>query len=189
VLTKGNTGEWDSAGVYPSSIIATDKGYVMYYSGGDIIGGMEAMIGMATSPDGLQWTKYDDPTTTDSPYAESDPVLQAGFEGWRMNGVAGGIVRQTAGGWEMFYSETGRAEGERLPAYRIGYATSDDGIHWVKYDGFPILSAKDDPAASSVRNVIAGSVVVNDSTYLLYYDYHWSTGGGIGVATGTITRE
>lgn len=190
VLTSGSPGEWDVPGIIPVSVIATSEEYIIYYYAGDIIwGGTVLMIGRATSPDGVHWTKYDDPTTTERPYAESDPVLPIGLEGWTMSDICGGVVRQTAEGWEMFYSEKGRSESETTIAYRIGYATSDDGIHWTKYSGFPILTYKDDPAASTSVHLIADAVVVNDSTYYLYYDYHWSTGGGIGVATGTVTRE
>jgi hypothetical protein len=188
VLTPGSTGEWDSRGVAPASVIATDEGYVMYYGGGDLIGDTNVMIGMATSPDGITWTKYDDPATIDSPYSESDPVLQVGLEGWTMSNISGCTVRQAADGWEMFYSEKGWSK-DTAPAYRIGYATSEDGIHWTKSSGFPILTYKDDPGSSTSANLAVGSAVVSDSTYFLYYDYHWSTGIGIGVATGTVTWE
>ncbi len=149
------------------------------------------MIGMAISSDGITWTKYDDPATADSPYAESDPVLQTGFGDWRMETLRGASVRQTADGWEMFYSEKGWTSGQTVNAYRIGLATSDDGIHWAKYEAFPILRSEDDPAEpeSEHSNMVICSIVVTDSTEFLYYDYHWSMGGGIGVATGTVTQE
>jgi len=188
VLMDGSPTEWDALGIIPLSVIATDQGYVMYYVGGRIISETGGMIGLATSPDGITWTKYDDPTTTEPPYAESDPVLPLGLEGWTMVTLNESCVRKTAAGWEMFYSERGSSKSERIPAYRIGYATSDDGIHWTKYSGFPILTYKDDPAASTSLQLLPYSVVVNDSTYLLYYDYRWST-GSIGVAMGTVTRE
>jgi hypothetical protein len=38
-------------------------------------------IGYATSTDGIMWTKYDNPATTNPPYAESDPVLVPGSPG------------------------------------------------------------------------------------------------------------
>ncbi|HVO68526.1 MAG TPA: hypothetical protein VMT24_00690 [Aggregatilineaceae bacterium] len=191
VLTSGSQGEWDAWGTIPCSVISTGEGYVMYYLGlgSSISAEVDDMIGMATSPDGITWTKYDDPTTADPPYAESDPVLPLGLEGWQLSNIYEVTVRSTADGWEMFYSEKGWSKDDGVPAYRIGYATSVDGIHWTKYAGFPVLSYKDDPVASLSLHLVPSSVLVNDSTYFLYYDYHWSTGGGIGVATGTVTRE
>ncbi len=53
-----------------------------------------------------------------------------------------------------------------------------------------VMRLKDDPAEPASKHAIllAGSAVVNNSAYFLYYDYSWHT-GGIGVATGTVTRE
>ena len=47
----------------------------MWYGASD---GDNFRIGYATSSDGIAWTKYDDPSTTAPPYAESDPVLGLG---------------------------------------------------------------------------------------------------------------
>ena len=88
----------------------------------------------------------------------------------------------------MFYSERGRAEGQGV-ADRIGYATSEDGIHWNKYNGFPILSYKDEPAITPYATpLFCGSVIVNDSTLFLYYYRDWHESGAISVATGTVTH-
>jgi predicted GH43/DUF377 family glycosyl hydrolase len=188
VLSPGSAGEWDYPGVLPATVIATDEGYVMYYFGGDYNASTPG-IGRATSVDGINWTKYDDPLTTEPPYAESDPVLLPGIEGWRnMNAVWGGSVRQTVEGWEMFFAEKGRAEGQST-ASRIGYATSEDGIHWIKHEDFPALSFEDDPMTPSVPNLYPGALLVNDSTYYLYYYYDWHQAGGISIAVGTVARE
>jgi predicted GH43/DUF377 family glycosyl hydrolase len=191
VLTLGSFKEWDQPSIDIHSIIATEEGYVLYYAGGDLASLNGGGIGMATSPDGIHWTKYDDPTTTESPYAESDPVLQHGLADWDMDFLGGGSARQTADGWEIFYFGKGQLEGEAERVTSIGYATSDDGIHWTEYEGNPILTPEDDPAepADTHANMGISRVIVRDSTYLLYYDYLWLQAGGIGVATGTITRE
>lgn len=188
VLEPGGQEEWDYPGVIPASVIVTDEGYVMYYIGGEF-GAETPGIGMATSEDGIEWIKYDDPTTTDPPFAESDPVLQPGIEGWESkNTLWGAGVHQTADGWEMFFSEKCRAEGERN-GYRIGYATSDDGIHWTKHPDFPVLAFDDDPATPSVPDLYVGTVIANDSGYFVYYSYHWAMNGGISMATGAVTNE
>jgi predicted GH43/DUF377 family glycosyl hydrolase len=182
VLMVGSPGEWDSGFVMPDSVIATDVGYVMYYSGGAGWPGGTSMIGMATSPDGITWAKYNDPATTDPPFAESDPVLQSGPSGsWDSDSVWGCAVLKTASGWEMFYS------GGDAISVQIGYATSTDGIHWSKREDNPILAPETDPVAAETESLIleAPSVIVDDSTYVLYYDYGVST-GSIGVATGAI---
>ena len=189
VLAVGGPGEWDSKFIIPESVIATDEGYVMYYSGeytyedsGRQYGA--TMIGMATSPDGIVWTKYDDPSTTDPPFAKSDPVLRPGPEGsWDAVGVWECAVRKTTSGWEMFYT------GSDLQSVQIGYATSADGVHWTKHDDNPIFVPQVDPLATEAEPFVleAPSIIVNDSTYTLYYDYGLAT-SGIGVAVGEIPR-
>lgn len=65
VLEVGSAGEWDYSFVTPNCVFYTGNRYVMYYSGGgDILAPEPRMLGMATSPDGSNWTKYDDPSTT-----------------------------------------------------------------------------------------------------------------------------
>jgi hypothetical protein len=184
VLTVGSQGEWDSGFVMPDSVIATDEGYVMYYSGGADWPGGAAAIGMATSPDGILWTKYNDPTTTAPPFVESDLVMQPGPPGsWDSDGVWGCTALGTPTGWEMFYS------GSDLKSVQIGYATSIDGIHWTKHKDNPILGAETEPVVAEIESPIlqSPSAIVNDSTYVLYYDYGISR-SGIGMAMGTITR-
>ena len=184
ILVAGRPGEWDSEFIMPDSIIATGGGYVMYYSGGAGWPEGTTAIGMATSPDGLTWTKYDDPGTTDSPFAESDPVLQSGDPShWDFASVWGCTVLKTAHGWEMLYT------GSDTKRVQIGYATSLDGIHWTKFEDNPILTPEIEPMLSEGALPIlqSPSVIVKDSTYTVYYDYGVST-GGIGVATGVIPK-
>lgn len=181
VLRSGQRGAWDGGFITPQDVIRTDEGYVMYYVGGTGQMGEPAMIGRATSSDGVTWTKYDDPSTADPPFAESDPVLATGpAESWESESIWGCAVLQTQNGWEMFYAA------DHSGTVRIGHATSDQGIQWAKYEHNPILSPEDDPVAGKREAIILESpaVVVGDSTYFLYYDYGLPV-GGIGLATGT----
>ncbi len=157
---------WDTDYIVPESVLLTDEGYVMYYTSGNRQNGIVAAIGMATSPDGITWTKH------------GEPVLQPGTEGsWDTVGVWGCTVLQ-AEDWEMFYTGGGEMGAS------IGYAVSPDGIHWTKREGNPIFSPRDDPTAADLTPVIQSpSVVMNGSVYVMYYDYGPSF-GGIGLAMG-----
>jgi hypothetical protein len=64
------------------------------------------MCGLATSADGINWTKYDDPSTTEAPYAKSDPVLQPSPSGWDAEDVICSVMK-TDTGWEMLYQGFG----------------------------------------------------------------------------------
>jgi predicted GH43/DUF377 family glycosyl hydrolase len=182
VLAPGSFWEWDGAWVMPSSVIPTDSGYVLYYTGAGNAP-IRSKIGRATSTDGLVWTKYNDPSTG-SPYAESDPVLQPGPpDAWDYRYIFRSSIRQTAGGWEVFYG--GYAAMHLSSA--IGYASSPDGIHWSKDPRNPTLHPKDEPmAAAYLQNP---SIVQTGSTDWLYYDdmeYFDDTNTHIGVAKRTM---
>lgn len=169
VLRAGGSGEWDAGFIVPRSVISINDGYIMYYSGGPDPNDWIWMCGMATSPDGINWTKYDDPDTTEAPYAESDPVLQPSDSGWDSIGVHCSVLK-TDIGWEMFY------EGWSKGPSNIGYASSPDGIHWSKFLDRPIPGYKyGNPSAVKVDSVY----------YLYYYSFDDSDQR---VATGTITR-
>ena len=99
VLSPGGDGEWDDLQVMRVNVLPVDDGYVMYYAGVDSDG---SRIGMATSDDGITWTKYDDPETTEAPYAESDPILEPVVE-WEGNWLGRPEVVKTDDGWVMLY--------------------------------------------------------------------------------------
>ena len=62
--------------------------------------------------------------------------------------------------------------------YRIGYATSSDGIHWQKYSGNPVLDIDE---SSSWENGAVGhpSVIFDNNQYIMFYQ-----GSGHGLNPG-----
>ena len=75
VLPSGTFPQWDDGHVIGPSVLHIDgpSAYYMWYAGFRSSG--ERRIGLATSPDGIQWTKYDKLNTSSAPFDESDPVL------------------------------------------------------------------------------------------------------------------
>jgi hypothetical protein len=185
VLTLGPPGEWDCGLITPNGVFPLDTGgYIMfYYASTDFNGSW--LMGIATSEDGLIWTKYDDPNTTDPPYALSDPILPAGepgeFDEW---GVLGAGVFIANGFYHMYYVGYGPGPG----GYRtdIGYAYSADGIIWDKWLENPVYVQENDPYfdASTMIFEQAG-VLLHDQVVYMYYDYG-TTENSIGLATGDI---
>ena len=164
VLEIGELGNWDAGRFLPFSAVKTAQGQALYY-----INGTFNAFGRATSPDGIVWTKYNDPTTTEKRYENSDPIMQA-ESGWEQSSIGPLAVLQRGDAWEMFY--TG-GSGE------IGYATSADGITWTRFPGNPVLSF---PSGTAY---VSDVIVVDD----VYYVYFHDQSGDIGVATGTVTWE
>ena len=129
VLVPGPEGAWDQTWLgWPS--IAKDGDELYMYYGAKSVGNYA--IGLATSTDGVHWTKYNDPMTTDVLYAESDPVFIPSAE-WESNKVDRPRVVKTPDGWVMLY-QAGSAVEQR------GLAISRDGIHWEKYPANPIFT-------------------------------------------------
>lgn len=182
VLTIGSPGEWDMGLVYTTSVLPLDTGgFILFYYGATEFNGFWIM-GMATSPDGITWTKYNDPNTTQPPYAESDPILPAGgpgsFDEW---GVTGAGVLRMGGYYHMYYSSLGP---DPSLGYRsdIGYAYSEDGITWTKWPGNPVYAQEDDPYLDPATMIVEqASTMIHDSTVYLYYDYG-TTENSIGLA-------
>ena len=148
VISSGHAGEWDAGFIIPSSVLNLDDGsYVMFYSGGEDIPLFDNFyVGMATSTDGIKWKKYNDPATTDHPFAESDPVLMPGNPGeWDGSFVWMANVTKSTERFRMYYSAAAVSSRKEIKA--IGYASSKDGIHWEKYQGNPVYQSKQDPFA------------------------------------------
>jgi len=144
VLKPGEEGEWDAGRVGNVEVIQTDKGFTMYYA-------TKLGIGMATSPDGIQWTKYDDPATSEAPFADSDPVVDMPAP---MGDLDPNVV-YTGQDWQMVTrSEPG-----------LVYGTSADGIHWTLADQKPIVSS------TELQKVIWFSAfLIQDETAYLYFE-------------------
>ena len=160
VLMPGAKGAWDAQQVLAPHVLQTATGYVMYYSGANASGAQS--IGMATSTDGVLWTKYNDSVTIEAPYAESDPVLQPGETGaWDMGWVHQPRVLQTTDGWAMIYRGTKATDGNSMA---LGIATSTDGIHWVRSASNPVF--KPTQIAQSRQFWFHSALFVNDIYYL-----------------------
>jgi predicted GH43/DUF377 family glycosyl hydrolase len=182
MLSPGAAGAWDDVQVSGPNVLKTENGYIMYYDGhGDET---TSMIGMATSSDGVHWTKYNDPSTTDLSFTESDPVLTVSSTGWDSTRVIDPNVVQTPEGWSMIYlatTGTGKFAGAD---FSFGAASSTDGIHWKKSAQNPILSNKDH---SQWTATYLATVLRVEDTYFLYFDFVTPTTKGTNIYVATYT--
>jgi len=199
LLIAGRWGEWDSEYLFPGSVLKLDDGsYRMYYSGGaDFSGNENQYLGMANSTDGINWNKYNDPTTKEHPFADSDPVLITGNQGeWDSQQVWTSCVLKNSYGYEMYYGGGATINNFRIMA--AGYATSYDGIDWEKFPVNPVFRI--DYNFGAANNVVevsleGPSLIFLDTVCFMYYDYvsHTtevieSVDGGIRIATAVINR-
>jgi predicted GH43/DUF377 family glycosyl hydrolase len=163
VMGPGRSESWDSQGVRDPEVIKTDDGYVMYYTGfSDRWRIWGSWIGMATSPDGINWEKYDNPATTEALFAESDVVIERGAD-WEVYEVRNPQVRRTATEWQMFYLGAPGFDGKTS----IGYASSLDGVtSWSRFETNPVVVPQDVPGGSHITD---SELFYHDGTFFLYY--------------------
>lgn len=136
-------------------IIKKDSVYFMWYTGLDNTD-TTGCIGFAWSNDGLGWTKH------------PQPVVKPGKEDeWDGGGIYEGVkVFFDGKRYQMWYNATNR--GIRIVT-RIGYATSDDGLHWEKHPANPVLDVGE-PGSWDDHHVDIHSVNFNGSCYEMWYD-------------------
>ena len=173
VLEAGGSQEWDAAAIAINTVFHDPDQYVLYYHP------KAFAIGMATSPDGITWTKYNDPATTDPKYANSDPVFVVGEKGaWDSSDVVPTVLH-TDRGWEMFYM----GSGDSGQTWDLGYATSADGVIWTRFGDGPVMAR---PAEYFFW--LEGTLIVDDQ-YYIYHDMFSATGVDLGVVVATVTWE
>jgi predicted GH43/DUF377 family glycosyl hydrolase len=188
VLKRGHKSEWDGGFIFPNSVLKLEDGtYRIYYTGGKDFPMGDSYIGMAMSTDGINWVKYNDPSTTDHPFADSDPVLMATKSGNFYNDYPwSACIIKTAKGFEMYYCGSDmKVKTEKI---ELRYARSRDGIHWERYPRNPIYKLTDDPVTTQRPDLGVfefPSMVFTDSLVFIYYDYDVSI-GKIGMATARV---
>jgi predicted GH43/DUF377 family glycosyl hydrolase len=158
-------------------VIKTVSGFLMWYNAEDGMG--IDRIGLATSSDGVSWTRY-----------AQNPVLTEGSSSdWDRGSVNEAWVIYDGGLFKMWYSgetlTSANPSRAQIATYQIGYATSTDGIHWIKYSGNPVLTTG--PSGSWDDKWVWRPIVLStSSSWLMYYSGEsksGATGGGMARST------
>lgn len=190
VLQVGPSPNWDYSMIVPHTVVKEDSIYKMWYWGGKPGFPFESSVpqtGLATSADGINWVKYDDPSTTVPPFSSSDPVLKVGNTGeWDELRAIEPMVLPTHSGYEMWYLGV-KPPIDTAGIQKIGYATSTDGITWTKWPTNPIIGTN--PVWGYAY--YGGTVLKFNEKYHLWYACFHSTVKDarpqIGYATSPIT--
>jgi len=165
VLDTGSRGTWDSASVSEPCVIFDGVMYKMWYIGFD---GSVYRIGYATSPDGIAWIKSLD-----------NPVLDTGKTGtWEDVWISAPSVLFDGNTYRMWYN------GYDGGHWRIGYATSSDGVIWEKHLANPVLNLGPGGAWDQIH-VFDPTVVFHDNIYEMWYSGDDDSNNRIGYATST----
>lgn len=178
---------WDDSEKMVQSVVETEDGYQLFYLAMSR-GADSPKLGLATSPDGDVWTRYDNPDSRLPPFGQSDPVFGANEDTWDNSFVGSVSVRPGENSLEMLYFAASR-DGNHIG---IGYATSADGIEWTRIGLEPVLTADASLDIDEEWHTSLPAVVIVDGTYYLYYtviEISEFTPLMVNLAVGTITRE
>jgi predicted GH43/DUF377 family glycosyl hydrolase len=160
VLTAGNPGSWDDYSVITGPVIRKDNEYRMYYLG--FRNEYDYWhIGLATSVDGINWTKYPDPVI----YADPGEVRLMPDDIIIINDV-----------YYLYYSI------KLYPYYDIRLATSSDGINFTKSNNNPILTADANWEGSGVYSP---TIIFENNQYKMVYANVNLPEGALGMAYST----
>jgi predicted GH43/DUF377 family glycosyl hydrolase len=157
---SGVNGSFDRDGVLQPTVLFDGATYWMWYAGRT--NGKPSRIGMATSDDGIVWTRANG----------GAPVLGGTAGKFDSNGVSNPAVIQDGGVFRMWY--TGRSASGVL---RIGCAESADGIAWVKQNGGNAVLGTG-TGGFDAAGASACSVIQDDGTLRMWYAGLNSANGG-----------
>lgn len=155
ILLPGPVGAWDSSAVALGSVIWNGTLFLMWYSGSSPVAFPDGAFGLATSPDGITWTKYGGnpvlrPSAIDQKYM-ADPYVIS--------------LNVTYNMWYVARSESDPASSEIT---RIIYATSFDGFTWNKWPS-SVLTPSTNPNSWESASVYSPSVVFDGSVFGMWY--------------------
>ena len=155
--------EFDSIYAIGACVIKDDTTYKMWYTGwnGDSVDLGEGLtqqinqrIGYATSPDGVNWTKYNGSAGAKSIFAPT-----TGQESKNVSHCH--VLKEPDGTYHMWYEGQGNDD-----VWRIFYAISSDGINWTR-QGLAVDTRKNgNYDAVGVRNPV---VIKRNGKYEMFY--------------------
>lgn len=134
----GAGGTWDSQAAAVGAVRPTADGFTLWYEGQGAGSSIRGDIGLATSTDGLAWTKAADPVIPRGACgtATSLAIQQPQVEAW-----SGGYVAAVAGA------------GPGNQDLQVFGLTSPDGRTWACASTDPILRAEDIPGSTGIHTI------------------------------------
>jgi len=152
VLTTGSGEDFDAQDLKAVWVLHDENEYKMYYTATN----SSAMprLGLATSPDGISWSKY-----------TQNPILELGGPGsWNESRSHNAAVIKRDGVYYLWFS--GRNDSFESG---IGLAYSQDGVTWTEDQQNPVMMMDPTIAWESVYPTFPAVVEREDGSFLMAY--------------------
>jgi predicted GH43/DUF377 family glycosyl hydrolase len=155
VLSPGQAGAWDSAQVRLGSVVWNGTRFLMWYSGSSPVAFPNGAIGLATSLDGIKWTRYSlnpvlKPTAIDQEYMASPFVI------WLNSS------------YNLWYAGRSASDPPASAITRILFATSFDGVKWNKWPS-AVFAPSTNSSAWDSGSVYSPSVIFDGTNFGMWY--------------------
>jgi hypothetical protein len=161
---------WDAGNMWPLSFLYVNGTYYLYYTGSTTPSNVYTSggIGVATSTDGIHFTKY-----------SGNPIVSPTESGWLYSCNTPAVCYVNGTFYMLF---TGYKSDAATSAAVL--ATSADGLNFTVYSSTPVL---DDDASWINHHIESGGLSVFDGKFYFYYNINPNVGDTrmIGVATST----
>ncbi len=152
VFEPASPGSWDSGGVWCHCVIKeTGPEYKMFYTGYEIATCIDSQIGLATSLDGLVWTRAS-PAPIAIGSGPADP--------WYEKAVYSGTVIASGTTYCMWFCGV-----DTSGIARTGYTCSTDCVGWET----PVVALDAGPSAYDSEAVLFPSVLCLNGLYHMWY--------------------
>lgn len=176
VLEKGEPGSWDENAVYKPAVCYDGNTYQMWYDGFE---GIELTdperVGYATSIDGINWEKD----------MVHNPVMDLGesgtfYETW----IGSSCVLFLNNEYQMWFSGWDAFTVSPMRYFRIGYATSTNGIEWTVQNNSMAVVDHGPVDTWDESRAMFPSVLVHEGQYKMWYSGISGFSAKIGYALG-----
>ena len=176
----GRVVHWEALHTFnPAAAVLGNKIMVLYRaeddSGQEAIGGHISRLGLASSTDGIHFTKLPEPVFYPAKDGQASREWPGGVEDPR-------LVEKEDGTFVLTYTQWNRK------TYTVGVATSKDLRHWIKYG--PVFNDAAERKYQSLAYKSAGILTQNKNGHLvaaLLHGKYWMYWGEIQVRLATST--
>ena len=160
VLDVGGVGEWDYQWLDTPGILWDGTEFKLYYYGDSLYFDVldYTAIGLATSDDGINWTK------------QGKVLEMGGVDDWDGHHVELPELYYDSeiGLYAMLYSGMDRSNYPLAGFIKIGLALSFDGYDWMKYENNPVMDVGANPSFNDI-GVGGPSILKTDGIFEMWY--------------------